>query len=101
MKRSVDEITANRRMRRNRRFEWNRSLVRENSLGVSDLIWPVFLCEGRGVEEPLEKLPGVNRYSVDRIAAEAKKAQALGIPAIATFANVAMEKGRFHALITA
>ncbi|MEL7430582.1 MAG: porphobilinogen synthase [Pseudomonadota bacterium] len=92
MKRTVDEITGNRRMRRNRRFEWTRRMVRENHLSTADLIWPVFLCEGTGIEEPLEKLPGVKRYSVDRIGAEAKKAQALGIPAIATFANVALEK---------
>ncbi len=92
MKRSVDEITGNRRMRRNRRFEWNRQLVRENQLSTQDLIWPVFLCEGTGVVEPLSKLPGVNRYSVDKIGEQAKLAQDLGIPAIATFANVAMEK---------
>lgn len=92
MKRSVDEITGNRRMRRNRRFEWNRQLVRENQLSTNDLIWPVFLCEGSGVVEPLQKLPGVNRYSVDKIGEQAKLAQDLGIPAIATFANVAMEK---------
>jgi len=92
MKRSVDEITGNRRMRRNRRFEWNRRLMRENRLTTDDLIWPVFLCEGSNVTEPLEKLPGVNRYSVDRIGEQAKLAYSLGIPAIATFANVAMEK---------
>ena len=92
MKRSVDEITNNRRMRRNRRFEWTRRLVRENRLTTDDLIWPVFLCEGKGVEEPLEKLPGLLRYSVDRIGAQAKRAQKLGIPAIATFANVSLDK---------
>ncbi len=92
MKRSVDEITGNRRMRRNRRFEWNRRLMRENALSTDDLIWPVFLCEGSNVAEPLEKLPGVYRYSVDKIGEQAKRAQRLGIPAIATFANVALEK---------
>ncbi|MEM7288892.1 MAG: porphobilinogen synthase, partial [Pseudomonadota bacterium] len=92
MKRNVDEITGNRRMRRNRRFEWTRKLVRENILSCDDLIWPVFLCEGKGVEQPLEKLPGINRYSVDRIAEQAKIAQSLGIPAIATFGNVDMSK---------
>ncbi len=92
MKRSVDEITGNRRMRRNRRFEWNRRLVRENRLTTDDLIWPVFLCEGKGVSEPLATLPGVSRHSVDRIGKQAKLAASLGIPAIATFANVALEK---------
>lgn len=92
MKRSIDEITGNRRMRRNRRYEWNRRLMRESRLSTDDLIWPVFLCEGKGVKEPLEKLPGVFRYSVDRIGEQAKIAQDLGIPAIATFANIAMDK---------
>ncbi len=92
MKRTVDEITGGRRMRRNRRFEWNRRLVRENRLSTDDLIWPVFLCEGKGISEPLGTMPGVERHSVDRIASQAKRAQELGIPAIALFANVALEK---------
>jgi len=92
MKRTVDEITMGRRMRRNRRFEWNRRLMRENRLSTDDLIWPVFLCEGKGVSEPLGTMPGVERHSVDYAAKQAKRAQELGIPAIAIFANVAMEK---------
>lgn len=92
MKRTVDEITGGRRMRRNRRFEWNRRLVRENRLSTDDLIWPVFLCEGKGISEPLGTMPGIERHSVDKIGVQAKRAQALGIPAIAIFANVAMEK---------
>ena len=92
MKRSVDEITGNRRMRRNRRFEWTRRLVRETRLSTDDLIWPVFLCEGKGVSEPLNSLPGVSRHSVDKIGAQAKLAESLDIPAIAIFANVAPEK---------
>ncbi|MEM7215992.1 MAG: porphobilinogen synthase [Pseudomonadota bacterium] len=92
MKRTVDEITGNRRMRRNRRFDWTRRLVRENRLSKDDLIWPVFICEGKGLSEPLNTLPGVSRHSVDRIGEQAKLAESLGIPAIAIFANVAQEK---------
>lgn len=92
MKRTVDEITGGRRMRRNRRFEWNRRLMRENRLSTDDLIWPVFLCEGKGISEPLGTMPGVERHSVDMIDKQAKLAQDLGIPAIAIFANVAMDK---------
>ncbi len=92
MKRTVDEITGSRRMRRNRRFEWNRRLVRENRVSTDDLIWPVFLCEGQGICEPLGTMPGIERHSVDRIGVQAKRAQELGIPAIAIFANVGMEK---------
>ena len=90
--RSVDEITGNRRMRRNRRFEWSRDLVRENTLSVKDLIWPMFIGEGSGIVEPLKSLPGVERYSVDKAVEAAKRAYDLGIPAIATFPNVAADK---------
>jgi len=87
MERSIDEITGNRRMRRNRRFEWSRRLMRENRLSTDDLIWPLFLCEGKGVSEPLATMPGIERHSVDRVGAQAKRAEELGIPAIAIFAN--------------
>ncbi len=90
--RSVDEITANCRMRRNRRFDWSRRLVRENTLSVDDLIWPIFLSEGSGISEPLATLPGVNRYSVDMAVEAAKRAFDLGIPALATFPNIALDK---------
>lgn len=92
MERSIDEITGNRRMRRNRRFEWSRRLMRENRLSTDDLIWPLFLCEGKGVSEPLATMPGIERHSVDRVGAQAKRAEELGIPAIAIFANVDMNK---------
>lgn len=92
MKRTVDEITGGRRMRRNRRFEWNRRLMRENRVSTDDLIWPIFLCEGKGISEPLGTMPGVERHSVDMVGKQAKLAQDLGIPAIAIFANVAMDK---------
>ena len=83
--RSVDEITSNRRMRRNRRFEWNRRLVRENVLTTNDLIWPIFVSEGSNVKEALTGMPGVERYSVDMAVEAAKEAFDLGIPAIAIF----------------
>jgi len=92
MARTVDEITGGRRMRRNRRFEWNRRLMRENRLSTDDLIWPVFLCEGKGISEPLGSMPGVERHSVDMLAKQARHAEELGIPAIAIFANVGMDK---------
>ncbi len=90
--RTIDDITGNRRMRRNRRFEWNRRLVRENTLSTNDLIWPIFLTEGENVCEPLGGLPGVERYSVDKAVEAVKRGFELGIPAIATFPNIAMNK---------
>ncbi|QQM31683.1 porphobilinogen synthase [Martelella lutilitoris] len=88
----VDRITGHRRMRRNRKADWTRRLVRENRLTVDDLIWPVFVIPGDNIEEPIPAMPGVSRMSVDRLAEAARKAEALGIPAIATFPNIALEK---------
>ncbi|HYD12106.1 MAG TPA: porphobilinogen synthase [Allosphingosinicella sp.] len=75
------------RLRRTRAAPWSRAMVAETSLSPSDLIWPLFIAEGGGVEEPIASLPGVSRWSVDLIAARAKEARALGIPCIALFPN--------------
>jgi porphobilinogen synthase len=75
------------RLRRTRASAWSRALVREHALAPSDLIWPVFVTGGDGVEEPIATLPGISRWSVDRIGAQARQARALGIPCIALFPN--------------
>ncbi len=75
------------RMRRNRRADWSRRLVRETSLRVDDLIWPIFIIEGRVEREPVGSMPGVERMSVDLAVEAAKEAAGLGIPAIAVFPN--------------
>jgi len=59
----------------------------ETILTAADLIWPLFIAEGQGVEEPIASLPGVSRWSVDNIVARAKEARDLGIPCIALFPN--------------
>ena len=82
----------NLRLRRTRAAAWSRALHRETMLTPADLIWPVFVTEGKGVEEPIATLPGVSRWSVDGIAARAKEAVALGIPCIALFPNTPAEK---------
>ena len=64
-----------------------RAMLAENRLHPSDFIWPLFICEGRDCSEPIGSLPGVSRWSVDRIAAKAKEAAALGIPCVALFPN--------------
>lgn len=86
----VDRITGHRRMRRNRKADWTRRLVRENRLTVDDLIWPIFVVPGSGIVEPIDAMPGVNRMSVDKAVEAAKEAAGLGIPAIATFPNIDM-----------
>lgn len=84
----VPGILGGRRMRRNRRTDWSRRMVRENTLTVDDLIWPLFLTDGTDVEQPVSSMPGVMRYSVDRIARQVETAAELGIPAIALFPNI-------------
>jgi porphobilinogen synthase len=62
-------------------------MLAENRLHPSDFIWPVFVCEGRDLEEPIGSLPGVSRWSIDRLPRKAREAADLGIPCIALFPN--------------
>ena len=73
------------RMRRNRQSDWSRRLVQENHLTTADLIWPVFVQEGHNLRTPITSMPGVFRLSIDQLCEEAKKAEELGIPAMAVF----------------
>ncbi|TQM92477.1 porphobilinogen synthase [Roseinatronobacter monicus] len=73
------------RMRRLRRTNALREMVQENGLSTRDLIWPVFIRDGEGMEEPITSLPGVNRLSLDKLLPAAEKAHRLGIPAICLF----------------
>ncbi|MXP44439.1 porphobilinogen synthase [Allopontixanthobacter sediminis] len=73
------------RLRRSRATGWSRALHRETMLTPADLIWPMFVTEGTGVEHPIASLPGVSRWSVDGIVARASEAVDLGIPCIALF----------------
>ena len=72
-------------MRRNRRTAWSRRLVAENVLTPADLIWPIFLVDGREVRQPIASMPGVDRLSVDLAVEAAQEAASLGIPAVALF----------------
>lgn len=73
------------RMRRMRRDDFSRRLMRENSLSADDLIYPVFVLEGKGQREEVASMPGVERLSIDELLKDAKEIIALGIPAIALF----------------
>ncbi|MBF9033616.1 porphobilinogen synthase [Rhodobacterales bacterium HKCCE2091] len=75
------------RFRRTRSSAPLRALVREHELSVNDLIWPVFVCEGRNERQAVASMPGVERRSVDLIVAVAREAAELGIPAICLFPN--------------
>ena len=73
------------RHRRLRASRALRNLVREHELSVNDLIWPIFVRDGTGIEEPISSMPGVYRRSVDKIVEAAREAASLGIPAICLF----------------
>jgi len=73
------------RLRRLRRTETLRRMVRETSLSRDDLILPLFVVEGSGVREPVASMPGVHRFSVDTVVGEAKRVAAAGIPAVIFF----------------
>jgi porphobilinogen synthase len=73
------------RLRRNRRAEWVRRMVRENVLTTDDLIWPLFITEGNNVRTPVPSMPGVERLSVDQAVRAAEQAAKLTIPCIALF----------------
>jgi porphobilinogen synthase len=75
------------RMRRGRTTSWMRDLLAEHRLHPSDLVWPLFVCEGQGCEEPVGSLPGVARWSVDKLAGRARLAADAGIPCVALFPN--------------
>lgn len=73
------------RARRLRRTDALRALARENHLSVNDLIWPVFICDGDNIEDPVPSMPGVMRRSIDKLVEAASHAADLGIPAICLF----------------
>ena len=73
------------RHRRNRKDSWIRDLVAENHLRVDDLIWPIFVVDGKNIKEEIKTLPGVYRYSIDLAVEEIKNAKQLGIKAVAIF----------------
>jgi len=80
------------RMRRNRRDDWSRRLMAENRLAASDLIWPVFVQEGRGQRTAVPSMPGADRLSVDLVAEAAAEAAGLGIPLLALFPATPVER---------
>ena len=90
MPRAMSSYPALRR-RRTRAHAWSRALHAETMLTPADLIWPLFVTEGKGVEESIASLPGVSRWSLGGIVARAKEARDLGIPCVALFPNTPRE----------
>jgi len=80
------------RLRRNRKSDWSRRLVQESNLSSNDLIWPIFIKEGKNIKEPIKTMPGVYRYSLDKIENLVEKALKKEIPMIALFPNTPSSK---------
>jgi porphobilinogen synthase len=81
----AERLELSTRMRRNRRAEWARRLVREHQLTTDDLIWPLFIMDGQNKRAAVPSMPGVERLSVDQVVREAERAAKLTIPCIALF----------------
>ena len=75
----------NTRLRRNRKTDWSRRLVSENTLSANDLIWPIFLTDGKNQKNQISTMPGVYRYSVDKLEQIVEKALKLKLPLLALF----------------
>tara|TARA_Y100000590_G_scaffold138641_1_gene158728 strand:+ start:2995 stop:3984 length:990 start_codon:yes stop_codon:yes gene_type:complete len=80
------------RLRRNRKTDWSRRLVSENQLSSNDLIWPIFLREGKNIKEPIKTMPGVYVYTLDKIENLVEGAIRKKIPMIALFPNTPSTK---------
>ena len=85
------------RLRRMRKHEFNRSLIRENSLSASDLIYPLFIVEGENKRVEVDSMPGIERLSIDQLLVEAKEIVDLKIQAIALFPVISSEKKSLEA----
>ena len=70
------------RMRRNRKSDWCRRLIQENNLSTNDLIWPIFIRDGKNIKEPIVSMPGVYRYSLDKVEPLVERAIYRKIPMI-------------------
>ena len=88
----IIESYPNVRLRRNRKTEWSRRLVSENNLSTNDLIWPIFIREGKRIKEPIKTMPGVYRYSLDLVEKLIEKAIKNKIPLVALFPNTPITK---------
>ncbi|MFG1433080.1 porphobilinogen synthase [Xanthobacter sp. V2C-8] len=85
---SAPRLDLVQRPRRNRKSDWARRLVREANLSVDDLIWPIFVMEGKATRTPIASMPGVERLTVDEAVRAAERAAKLKIPALALFPYV-------------
>ena len=82
----------NLRLRRTRKYFWSRRLIQENNLSCDDLIYPIFLIEGKNIKQPIKSMPGVYRYSIDRLSTIINNVLKHKIPMIALFPSISNNK---------
>ena len=82
----------NLRLRRSRKFHWSRKLIQENNLSSSDLIYPIFLIEGKNTKQPIKTMPGINRYSIDQLGTVINSVIKYNIPMVALFPSTPKSK---------
>ena len=75
----------NLRLRRSRKNDWSRRLIQENSLSASDFILPIFLIDGKNIKQPIKSMPGIFRYTIDKLGIVIDKAIKNKIPMVALF----------------
>ena len=80
------------RLRRTRKYDWSRKLVQENNLSCSDLIYPIFLVEGKNKKQPIKSMPGVYRYTLDKLSRLIDKAINDKLPMVALFPYTEKQK---------
>ena len=82
----------NLRLRRSRKYLWSRKLIQENNLSSSDLIYPIFLIEGKNKKQPIKSMPGTYRYTIDTLGRIVTNAIKNKIPMIALFPSTPIKK---------
>ena len=85
----------NLRLRRLRKFEWSRKLVQENNLSPSDLIYPLFVIEGKNKKKPIKSMPDVFQYSIDNLGNIVNTVIKNKIPMIALFPYISNKKKKY------
>ena len=84
----------NLRLRRSRKFDWSRRLVQESNLSYNDLILPIFLIEGKNKKIPVTSMPGIYRYTINKLGVILDKAIKKKIPMVALFPYINPKKKR-------
>ena len=80
------------RLRRTRKYNWSRKLVQENKLSANDLIYPIFLVEGKKIKQSIKSMPGVYKYSIDQLGTVINNIIKLEIPMVALFPSIPNNK---------